>query len=104
MVKSKKKKKIKIVDKKIEKKGGGEGKIKETKEIMATKLIQDKQVEYLKEYQKYMDEFNDKLFKNNEKKFRFMQEEGIELNDLFSDNNENMNDTLDEINEKEEEG
>ena len=51
-----------------------------------------------------MDEFNDKLFKNNEKKFRFMQEEGIELNDLFSDNNENMNDTLDEINEKEEEG
>ena len=99
--KSKRKEKIKEEKKKSIELGKN---VLEMKEMLTSNLIRNKQIEYLKEYQKYMDEFNDKLFKNNEKKFRFMQEEGIELNDLFSDNNENMNDTLDEINEKEEEG
>ena len=102
MVKSKKKKKIKIVDKKIEKKENDKEKIKEIKEIMATKLIQDKQVEYLKEYQKYMDDFNNKILKNNEKKFRIIQEEGFELDELFIEEEDNQNDTIDEIYEKEE--
>ena len=98
---SKRKEKIKEEKKKSIELGKN---VLEMKEMLTSNLIRNKQIEYLKEYQKYMDEFNDKIFKNNEKKFRFMQEEGIELNDLFSDNNENMNDTLDEINEKEEEG
>ena len=102
MVKSKKKKKIKIVDKKIEKKENDKEKIKEIKEIMATKLIQDKQVEYLKEYKKYMDDFNNKILKNNEKKFRIIQEEGFELDELFIEEEDNQNDTIDEIYEKEE--
>ena len=102
VVKSKKKKKIKIVDKKIEKKENDKEKIKEIKEIMATKLIQDKQVEYLKEYQKYMDDFNNKILKNNEKKFRIIQEEGFELDELFIEEEDNQNDTIDEIYEKEE--
>ena len=99
--KSKRKEKIKEEKKKSIELGKN---VLEMKEMLTSNLIRNKQIEYLKEYQKYMDEFNDKIFKNNEKKFRFIQEEGIELNDLFSDNNENMNDTLDEINEKEEEG
>ena len=90
------------VDKKIEKKENDKEKIKEIKEIMATKLIQDKQVEYLKEYQKYMDDFNNKILKNNEKKFRIIQEEGFELDELFIEEEDNQNDTIDEIYEKEE--
>ena len=64
-------------------------------------LIKNKQIEYLREYQKYIDEFNNKLYKNNEKKFRCIQEEGIDLDELFIDEDENQNDTIDEIYEKE---
>ena len=42
-----------------------------------------------------------KIYKDNEKKFRFIQEEGIELEELFSDIDDNINDTIDEIYEKE---
>ncbi len=70
---------------------------------MTSKLIENKQIEYLKDYQKYIDEFNNKIYKNNEKKFRFIQEEGIELDELLQDNDDDkMNDTIDEIYEKEE--
>ena len=103
-VKSKKKKNIKIIktenedEKKIKDK-----KIKEIKELLTSKLIENKQIEYLKDYQKYIDEFNNKIYKNNEKKFRFIQEEGIELDELLQDNDDDkMNDTIDEIYEKEE--
>ena len=74
----------------------------EIKEILTSNLIRNKQIEYIKEYEKYMNDYNNKLFKNNEKKFRFIQEEGFELNDLFLDNNENKINTIDEIYEKEE--
>ena len=73
----------------------------EMKEILTSNLIRNKQIEYIKEYEKYMNDYNNKLFKNNEKKFRFIQEEGFELNDLFLDNNENKINTIDEIYEKE---
>ena len=75
--------------------------IKETKDILTMNLIKNKQIEYLREYQKYIDEFNNKLYKNNEKKFRCIQEEGIDLDELFIDEDENQNDTIDEIYEKE---
>ena len=74
----------------------------EMKEMLTSNLIRNKQIEYIKEYEKYMNDYNNKLFKNNEKKFRFIQEEGFELNDLFLDNNENKINTIDEIYEKEE--
>ena len=104
LVKNKKKKEIKT---KIIKQGKNDinelkQSMKETKEILTLNLIKNKQIEYLKEYQKYIDEFNNKLYKSNEKKFRWMQEEGIDLDELFIDNEENQNDTIDEIYEKEE--
>jgi len=74
----------------------------EMKEMLTSNLIRNKQIEYIKEYEKYMNDYNNKLFKNNEKKIRFIQEEGFELNDLFLDNNENKINTIDEIYEKEE--
>ena len=74
----------------------------EMKEMLTSNLIRNKQIEYIKEYEKYLNDYNNKLFKNNEKKFRFIQEEGFELNDLFLDNNENKINTIDEIYEKEE--
>lgn len=77
--------------------------MKETKEILASNLITNKQIEYLKEYQKYIDNFNNKFNKCNEKKLRWMKEEGIDLDELFIDNEENQNDTIDELYEKEEE-
>ena len=52
-----------------------------------------------------MDEFNNKLYKDNEKKFRFIQQEGFYLDNLFIDDendDDNINDTIDEIYEKEE--
>ena len=76
--------------------------MKETKEILTSNLITNKQIEYLKDYQKYIDEFNNKFNKYNEKKLRWMEEEGINLDELFLDNDENQNDTIDEIYEKEE--
>jgi len=104
MIKHKKKKKKE--NKKVEKKKYIEKgkKIIENKEILTSNLIKNKQIEYLRDYQKYMDEFNNKLYKDNEKKFRFIQQEGFELDEIFLDDDENMNDTIDEINEKEEEG
>ena len=100
------KKKEKKENKKVEKKKDFEKgkKIIEKKEILTSNLIKNKQIEYLRDYQKYMDEFNNKLYKVNEKKFRFIQQEGFELDEIFLDDDENMNDTIDEINEKEEEG
>ena len=74
----------------------------ETKDLLASKLIENKQIELLKDYQKYMDDYNDKIYKNNEKKFRFMQEEGIELNDFLKDNNANISKFLYEVHENEE--
>ena len=74
----------------------------ETKDLLASKLIESKQIELLKDYQKYMDDYSDKIYKNNEKKFRFIQEEGIELNDLLKDSNINVNQSLYEVHEKEE--
>ena len=53
--------------------------MKETKEILTSNLITNKQIEYLKDYQKYIDEFNNKFNKYNEKKLRWMEEEGINL-------------------------
>ena len=101
-----KKKKKKVETKKVEKKKDIEKgkKIIENKEILTSNLIKNKQIEYLRDYQKYMDEFNNKLYKDNEKKFRFIQQEGFDLDNLFldDDNDENMNDTIDEIYEKEE--
>ena len=104
LVKNKKKKEIKNKTIKQGRKDINELKqsMKETKEILTLNLIKNKQIEYLKEYQKYIDEFNNKLYKSNEKKFRWMQEEGIDLDELFIDNEENQNDTIDEIYEKEE--
>ena len=104
LVKNKKKKEIKTKTIKQGKKDINELKqsMKETKEILTLNLIKNKQIEYLKEYQKYIDDFNNKLYKSNEKKFRWMQEEGIDLDELFIDNEENQNDTIDEIYEKEE--
>ena len=104
LVKNKKKKEIKTKTIKQGKKDINELKqsMKETKEILTLNLIKNKQIEYLKEYQKYIDDFNNKLYKSNEKKFRWMQEEGINLDELFIDNEENQNDTIDEIYEKEE--
>jgi len=98
------KKKKKKENQKIEKKKDIEKgkKIIENKEILTSNLIKNKQIEYLRDYQKYMDEFNNKLYKDNEKKFRFIQQEGFELDEIFLDDDENMNDTIDEINEKEE--
>ena len=49
-----------------------------------------------------MDDCNEKIYKSNEKKFKCIQEEGIELNDLLQDNNMNINDSIDEVYEKEE--
>ena len=102
-----KKKKKKAENKKVEKKNDieKEKKIIENKEILTSNLIKNKQIEYLRDYQKYMDEFNNKLYKDNEKKFRFIQQEGFDLDNLFIDDendDENMNDTIDEIYEKEE--
>ena len=102
-----KKKKKKKENKKLEKKKDieKEKKIIENKEILTSNLIKNKQIEYLRDYQKYMDEFNNKLYKDNEKKFRFIQQEGFDLDNLFIDDendDENMNDTIDEIYEKEE--
>ena len=102
-----KKKKKKAENKKGEKKNDieKEKKIIENKEILTSNLIKNKQIEYLRDYQKYMDEFNNKLYKDNEKKFRFIQQEGFYLDNLFIDDendDENMNDTIDEIYEKEE--
>jgi hypothetical protein len=101
-----KKNKKKTENKKVEKKKDIEKgkKIIENKEILTSNLIKNKQIEYLRDYQKYMDEFNNKLYKDNEKKFRFIQQEGFDLDNLFldDDNDENMNDTIDEIYEKEE--
>ena len=104
LVKNKKKKEIKTKTIKQGKKDINELKqsMKETKEILTLNLIKNKQIEYLKAYQKYIDDFNNKLYKSNEKKFRWMQEEGIDLDELFIDNEENQNDTIDEIYEKEE--
>ena len=101
-----KKNKKKTENKKVEKKKDIEKgkKIIENKEILTSNLIKNKQIEYLRDYQKYLDEFNNKLYKDNEKKFRFIQQEGFDLDNLFldDDNDENMNDTIDEIYEKEE--
>ena len=73
----------------------------ETKDLLTSKLIENKQIELLKDYQKYMEDFNDKIYKNNEKKFHFIQEEGIELNDLLKDSNLNINQNSYEMHEKE---
>jgi hypothetical protein len=102
-----KKNKKKTENKKVEKKKDIEKgkKIIENKEILTSNLIKNKQIEYLRDYQKYMDEFNNKLYKDNEKKFRFIQQEGFDLDNLFIDDendDDNMNDTIDEIYEKEE--
>ena len=102
-----KKKKKKAENKKGEKKNDieKEKKIIENKEILTSNLIKNKQIEYLRDYQKYMDEFNNKLYKDNEKKFRFIQQEGFYLDNLFIDDendDDNINDTIDEIYEKEE--
>jgi len=75
---------------------------KETKDLLTSKLIENKQIELLKDYRKYMDDCSDKIYKNNEKKFRFIHEEGIELNDLLQDNNLSINQGLYEVHEKEE--
>ena len=45
---------------------------KEIKELLTSKLIENKQIELLKDYQKYMDDCNDKIYKSNEKKFKFI--------------------------------
>ena len=96
------KKKKKEIKKKKEKKEEIDNNNKEEqKEILASNLIKNKQIEYLKEYQKYMDEYNNKLYRNNEKKFRCIQQEGFDLDELFIENDENQNDTIDEIYEKE---
>ena len=106
---SKKKRNIKIIKSvNIEEEKEKEKNKKEIKELLTLKLIENKQIEYLKEYQSYMNEFNNKINKINEKKFRFIQEEGIELDDLLQDINEEdndnkLNDTIDEICEKENE-
>ena len=100
MIKNKKKKGPKK-EKSKKKETELEQTIKETKDILTMNLIKNKQIEYLREYQKYIDEFNNKLYKNNEKKFRCIQEEGIDLDELFIDEDENQNDTIDEIYEKE---
>ena len=100
MIKNKKKKEPKK-EKSKKKETELEQTIKETKDILTMNLIKNKQIEYLREYQKYIDEFNNKLYKNNEKKFRSIQEEGIDLDELFIDEDENQNDTIDEIYEKE---
>ena len=100
MIKNKKKKEPKK-EKSKKKETELEQTIKETKDILTMNLIKNKQIEYLREYQKYIDEFNNKLYKNNEKKFRCIQEEGIDLDELFIDEDENQNDTIDEIYEKE---
>ena len=100
MIKNKKKKEPRK-EKKEKKETELEQTIKETKDILTMNLIKNKQIEYFREYQKYIDEFNNKLYKNNEKKFRCIQEEGIDLDELFIDEDENQNDTIDEIYEKE---
>lgn len=101
IVKHKKKKKL---EKRKEKKKDieSEKNILEIKEILASNLIKNKQIEYLRDYQKYIDDYNNKIYKNNEKKFNYIREEGLEIDDLFSDDDENKNYTIHEINEKEE--
>lgn len=100
IVKHKKKKKL---EKRKEKKKDieSEKNILEIKEILASNLIKNKQIEYLRDYQKYIDDYNNKIYKNNEKKFNYIREEGLEIDDLFSDD-DNKNYTIHEINEKEE--
>ena len=70
VVKSKKKNITVIEDQEKNKKNENEldENSKEIKELLTSKLIENKQIELLKDYQKYMDDCNDKIYKSNEKK------------------------------------
>ena len=77
------------------------------KQIFVSQLLENKQNELIRDYQKYLSDFNQKLIKCNEKKLKFIQSEGYELDELLQDENSennNSNDSIDEVdNEKDEE-
>ena len=79
MIKSKKKNVTVIEDK--NKKNENENEIdentKEIKELLTSKLIENKQIELLKDYQKYMDDCNDKIYKSNEKNLNLFKKKGL---------------------------
>ena len=69
--------------------------------ILCSKLIENKQKEYLYEYNKYLNDYNYKLLENNKKKLRFFDEEDIEFDNMMQDNVD-MEDKIEEVHENEE--
>ena len=65
----------------------------ENKQLYMSHLIESKQIEYLKDYEKYKNDFKDKLIKNNEKKIRAINDENLIDKLLSSDEDEENKDT-----------
>ena len=59
----------------------------EKKQLFMSHLIESKQIEYLKDYEKYKVDFKDKLIKKNEKKIRAINDENL-IEKLISDDDE----------------
>lgn len=59
----------------------------EKKQLFMSHLIESKQIEYLKDYEKYKVDFKDKLIKINEKKIRAINDENL-IEKLISDDDE----------------
>ena len=59
----------------------------EKKQLFMSYLIESKQIEYLKDYEKYKVNFKDKLIKKNEKKIRAINDENL-IEKLISDDDE----------------
>ena len=59
----------------------------ENKQLFMSHLIESKQIEYLRDYEKYKVDFKDKLIKTNEKKIRAINDENL-IEKLISDEEE----------------
>ena len=59
----------------------------EKKQLFMSHLIESKQIEYLKDYEKYKVDFKDKLIKINEKKIKAINDENL-IEKLISDDDE----------------
>ena len=76
---------------------------KENKQIFVSHLIESKQIEYLKDFEKYKNDCEDKLIKNNEKKIRAINDENIIDKILTSDEeNKDTREDNEELSDKKE--
>ena len=91
LIKVKKKKKEEKKDNEVEEKIRNESNTfcDDSKQLFMSHLIESKQIEYLKDYEKYKIDFKDKLLKNNEKKIKAINDDNLIDKIMSSDEEEN---------------